>query len=293
MKKIIFSYLHYMGWGDSLISLFDIINCAEYIKTNHSDIEITLVVNDCSSKNISDIFPQVFDINFFNSFFDKFIIQEKQFHQFTTNNKCELDNISYNRVYSGRNYDMTPNVPGIFDVFVNDDFNEEFKTLDIPFTKFTFNDDGSSIIKDFPIFNKNVLDIVDEYINKELVNGFKSIHYRISDTPSPNNFEKLQEIKKILKDKLSQEDTHFLLTNHGIPKKELMSVIPNHKDEMINGYNMSNRTVISDPVISMVELLIISRGDYIYTYGDYPWISYFTFYARNVKRVKHKFIEGL
>ena len=107
-----------MGWGDSLISLFDILNCSDYIKKKYPDIEITLVVNDCASKNINHIFPQVFDVDFFNTFFNNVIVQEKQFFQFSTDNKLVFNDENFVRIFSGRNGDLIPNIPGIFDVYV-------------------------------------------------------------------------------------------------------------------------------------------------------------------------------
>jgi hypothetical protein len=32
MKKIILSYCHYQGWGDSMISIFDILNLTHFLK---------------------------------------------------------------------------------------------------------------------------------------------------------------------------------------------------------------------------------------------------------------------
>lgn len=302
MKKIVFSYLHYMGWGDSLISLFDILNCSEYIKKNHPDIEISLIVNDCASKNIGNIFPQVFDMDFLNSFFNHVIIQEKKFFQFSIDNKIEFNNEDFVRLFSGRNGDLIPNIPGIFDVYGNEKFLNEIKSLEIPFNQFVFNSVENEIINDYPIFNKKIVKIVDEFVNTELKNDFISIHYRIGDAPSDDEYGRIDSIKEILKDKLSTNDCHLFLTNHGIVKQKLIPVIPNckvfidsesHSDEMINGYRPNDRMGLNDSIISIIELLIISKSRVIYTYTDYGWVSYFTFYARKVKNVPYKEIKNL
>lgn len=302
MKKIVFSYLHYMGWGDTLISLFDILNCTDYIKQKHPDIEITLIINDCASKNINEIFPQVFDVDFFKSFFNNVVIQEKNFHQFSNDNRIIFDNENFIRIFSGRNGDLIPNIPGIFDVYVNDEFSDDVINLNIPFSDFTFNSHENEIIKDYPIFNKKIVKIVNDYVNNELNNDFISIHYRIGDAPSDDEYNRIDSIKNILNNKLSKNDSHFFLTNHGIVKQKLLSIIPNckvfvdsesHSDEMINGYRLNQRMGLNDSIISIIELLIISKSSMIYTYTDYNWISYFTFYARKVKNVPYKDIKNL
>lgn len=302
MKKIVFSYLHYMGWGDSLISLFDILNSADYIKQKYPEIEISLVINDCASKNINEIFPQVFDVEFFNTFFNNVVIQQKQFFQFSSDNKITFNGENYERIYSGRNGDLTPNIPGIFDVYVNEEFVEDITKLQIPFIKFTFNSEENEVINDFPIFNKKIIKIVDEFVHTELKNDFISVHYRIGDAPSDDEYGRIDSIKDILSDKLSTNDCHFFLTNHGVVKEKLLSVIPNckvfidsesHSDEMINGYRPNDRMGLNDSIISIVELLIISKSRMIYTYTDYGWISYFTFYARKIKNVPYKEIVNL
>lgn len=302
MKKIIFSYLHYMGWGDSLISLFDILNCSDYIKKKYPDIEITLVVNDCASKNINHIFPQVFDVDFFNTFFNNVIVQEKQFFQFSTDNKLVFNDENFVRIFSGRNGDLIPNIPGIFDVYVNDEFVDEIKLLEIPFNDFTFNSEDNEVINDYPIFNKKIIKIVDEYVNTELKNDFISIHYRIGDAPSDDEYGRIDSIKETLSKKLLTNDCHFFLTNHGVVKQQLLSSIPNckvfidsesHSNEMINGYRPNERMGLNDSIISIIEMLIISKSRIIYTYTDYGWVSYFTFYARKIKNIPYKEITNL
>ncbi len=302
MKKIIFSYLHYMGWGDSLISLFDIINCVDFIKQKYPDVEISLVVNDCASKNIKHIFPQVFDIDYLNSFFNDVIIQEKNFDQFSVDNKLTFNDENFVRIFSGRNGDLTPNIPGIFDVYVNEEFTNKIKSLDIPFNDFVFNTYENEIINDYPIFNNKIVKIVDDFVNTELKNDFISVHYRIGDAPSDDEYGRIDSVKDILINKLSTNDSHFFLTNHGIVKQKLLPVIPNckvfidlesHSDDMINGYRPNDRMGLNDSIISIIELLIISKSKIIYTYSDYGWISYFTFYARKVKNVPYKEIINL
>jgi hypothetical protein len=291
-----------MGWGDSLISLFDILNCSDYIKKHYPDVEISLIINDCASKNINNIFPQVFDVDFFKSFFNDILIQEKNFINFSNDNKMKFNNENFIRIFSGRNGDLNPNIPGIFDTYVNEEFVDDIKLLNIPFNDFVFNSHENEIINDYPIFNEKIIKIVDDFVNTELKNDFISVHYRIGDAPSDDEFGRIDSVKDILSDKLSKNDSHFFLTNHGIVKQKLLSVIPNckvfidsesHSDEMINGYRPNDRMGLNDSIISIIELLIISKSKIIYTYSDYGWISYFTFYARKVKNVPYKEIINL
>lgn len=295
MKKIVFSYLHYMGWGDTLISLFDIINCANYIRNNYPDLELNLVINDCAQKRISEIFPEVFDTSFFDKLFDNWIIQEKAFHSFCVEGKCEFNNELFTRIYSGRNYQNLQNVPGIFDVYYNDLLIEELNQYEIDYIKFTFENDGSSDIHDFPIFNKSIVEMVDSFIEKHLDNDFESVHYRIFDDPSKQYLDRFDDKMILLKGRINPNKKYFVTTNHGYVKKGLNEVINNsvffitktqHEEDMINGYNL-DRKGSNDVISSIVELLIHSRSKKLYYYTDYSWVSYFTWYARNVKRVPY------
>lgn len=284
MKKIILAYSHYLGWGDSIKSIFNILNCGSHIRKNMNNVNITFIILDNRSLDIEPLLKEVFDFNYFKSFFDKVTIQKNTFENFNNNGVCKFENELYNRIYSCYNYDLKNNIPGCFDVYVNDiDF---FKN--IPFLDLTF-DDTDKIIIDYPIFNDKIISLSEEIING-FGGEFSSICYRSHDLfPDPFKIKNLQE-------KISQNGKKFFLYSNSIEaRKQLFlshiyikmirpfdSLPSNH---FLDGFPVGDNR-LTDAIFAVCELYIMGHSKEIFYGGEMGWISYFTWYAKNIKKIK-------
>lgn len=287
MKKVILSYCHHQGWGDSMISIFDILNLTNFLRNKYDDIYITLIINDIQNFDIENTLNEVFDINFFKTFFDKFVIQKKSFIDFNNFGCCEFNHTKYNRIYSGRNDDVKNNIPGIYDLYVEKNISHIFELNTSDYDYFVFNEIENKKIKEFPIFNKKVINHVNNFISENFVGEFESVCYRAN-----NIFDK-NKINNLL-NKLDKNKTYFLSSNSSLIKEKISKEIPNIK--MIRGfknsYNLSgysnSSSKISDAFYSICELYALGESKTIYYEGELPWVSLFVWYARNVRKVEIK-----
>ena len=286
MKKIILSYCHYQGWGDSMVSLFDILNLTEYLKNKYSDLHVTLVINDIRNLDVEDILNEVFDMNFFRTLFDNILIQKINFNEFNNNGVCNFLGTTYHRVYSGRNYDVKNNTPGIFDVYVDENELDSFTETTQDYLNFTFDEVESREIKKYPIFNQKIIDYVNNFIKEHLTKDFESICYRA------NNILDETKISNLIK-KLDKRKKYFLSSNSSVIKKTIHDSIPNVK--MIRGFDNESyhlqgfpvgENKLSDAFFSVCELYMLGEGKKIYYEGELPWVSFFVWYGRNVCKVE-------
>jgi len=289
MKKIILSYCHYEGWGDSMISLHDILNCAQFLKTNYSDLYITLVINDIRNNDIEYILENILDFNFFKNFFDEFKVQVTSFEHFNNYGCVNYKGEEYIRIYSGRNDILANNIPGIFDVYCDISSITEIKILKIPFQKFTYDDHANDVGR-FPIFNKKIIDKVDRFISENFNTGFLGVCYR---SQSPIDYENLNMAKNIIEKEFDQTKEYFLCSNSseckrilkktGINFKLFRDVDEHPNNHILDGMSFGEQKMF-DSICSVCEMLILSKSDRIYYSGEMGWISYFTWYGRNVEK---------
>lgn len=285
-----------MGWGDSMISIHDILNCCDYIKQNHKDIGMSLIILDIRDKKIKEVLSEVFDLDFFKSYFDSFDIIKISFEEFNNFGRPNIGQENYVRFYSGRNSNPYNNTPGIFDVYVN---SLDIASYNIPFHKFTFDDFGGEV-KKFSIFNKNILHKVDTFISKNFKEKFKGVCYR-SGTSSVN-YDNLNLIINKIKEKLDYSVEYFLCSNSSDCKlkisetklhlKMYRTVEEHPNNHILDGFPVGDN-IIFDAISSVCEMLILGRCEKIYYSGEMNWISYFTWYARNVEKKELVILNNL
>jgi hypothetical protein len=288
MKKIIFNHNFVNGWGDTFLCIFDILNCIDYLKQNFNDFEIIYTINDVYNINTLD---KVLNLNFLNQFVDKFEILVRPEILSLNNGYTEYKNKIYKRIYSGRNYDVTNNVPGAFDVFIDESDFDEINSRKIPFIDFTFNDVDDRP-KNFNIFNDDLVYKCDEFINNNFNNEFDSIYYR---SLNPIDEKKMDWFVKKLEETIDINQTYFMCSNSSVVKKKLLESkikiklfrdLDNHDLHHVpNGFVYLGQS-IDDAIFAVTELIILSRGKHIYYSGEVNNISLFNWYAINIKKVK-------
>jgi len=138
-NKILFKFSFENGWGDTFLSVFDIVNCVDFLKNQYPNFQFILLIND--KYNVKTL-EEVLNIDFFNEFFDEFKILNKDNLFVSVNGFSTYGDIEYKRLYSGRNNDVFNDINGIFDVYVPTSNYDDVKNLNIPFIDFTFNDKG-------------------------------------------------------------------------------------------------------------------------------------------------------
>jgi len=272
-----------------MISIFDILNFADFIKSKYPEIFITMVINDIRNLNVDKVLNHVLDINFFQNFFNDFSIQTINYVEFNKEGSCVYNNEDYERVYSGRNGDVENNIPGCFDLFIHKDFLNEFKTYNINYFDFTFNEDDEREILQFPIFNKKVVEYAEEIKQKYLGENFESICYRTNVT----DFEKLKNFRNKLNETIDKKNNYFICSNSSEVKKFLSELDVNSHmvrgfvDEKyhLDGYPTGDNQMI-DAFNSVTELYLLGESKKIYYDGEMPWVSLFVWYARTVKKIK-------
>jgi hypothetical protein len=178
-----------------MISLHDILNCAQFLKTNYCDLYITLIINDIRNNDIEYILENILDFNFFKNFFDEFKVQVTSFEDFNNYGCVNYKREEYIRIYSGRNDMLTNNIPGIFDVYCDISSIAEIKILKIPFQKFTYDDTVNDVGK-FPIFNKKIIDKSDRILcigYLESVPNEKEIQESLNTIQSVQKYSSMKE----------------------------------------------------------------------------------------------------
>jgi len=287
--KIILQFMYANGWGDTFLSIFDILNFTDYIKKTHPEMEIIFQINNINNVNVLD---KVLNIDFLNSYFHKFKILNTSELALPVNGIITYENETFKRIYSGRNPDPLNNIPGVFDVFVQDSDYEHVKNLNIPYLDFTFNDLDSRP-KDFNIFNENIVTQANEFITNNFKNeDFYSIYYRAL---VPINESKLNNFKTEMMKILDSSKNYFICSNSGYAKKVFLElpykIIPyrdlnNHDlNHIPNGF-MGGDTAITDALFAVTELLLLSKSKHIYYSGDITSVSLFNWYSINIKNVE-------
>ena len=283
MKKILLKFNYENGIGDTLISIFDVLNCIDFIKTKYPQVYTIFLINDL---RITHELESILNLDFFAGFSDEFIIGN--YYSSFINGYCDYDGQIFKRIYSGRNDNLLNNVTGIFDAYMIAEDYEKKKELEIPFHMFTFNETDDRI-KNFPIFNDLILEESQNFIHNNLGGSFESICYRSMfnvDEKCFINFRNQIEFLIPIGQRLflcsdSREFKTFMMnTNFDL---KMYRKINNHPN-FLNG-RPTGKTANSDMISAAVELNILAESSRILYHGESQWISYFTWYARNIKRV--------
>lgn len=290
MKEVIFTYCHYMGWGDSMISIHDILNCAQFLRLKCPDLHLSLIIIDIRNNEVEKILENILDFNFFTNFFNDFKVIVTSFEEFNNYGCLTQDNENFIRIYSGRNDVLTNNTPGIFDVYCNVKKLKEIEKLRIPFQNFTYDDDEINVDK-FPIFNNKILERVENFISENFNSEFSSVCYRSQS--SSINYENLNFVKGQLETKFDISKQYFLCSNSsecklilkecGINFKLFRDVDNHSKNHILDGMSVGEQKIY-DSICSVCEMIILSKSNKIYYSGEMGWISYFTWYGRNVEK---------
>jgi len=287
-NKILFKFSFENGWGDTFLSIFDIVNCADFIRKTYPEYELELVINDESNVNTLD---KVINIEFFNNLFNEFKILNTDNLFKNLNGFSNYNGVEYKRLYSGRNQEIFNSVNGIFDVFVPLKNYENVSSLNIPFINFTFNDIDDRP-KDFDVFNKNIVTLVDDFISNNLDSDFESIYYRAL---TPLNYDRIMKFRDEVLKTLYPNKKYFICSNASFVKKVFSELnlnikmyrdLENHNPNLIsNGFTKGGQT-LEEALFVVGELLILSKSKNIYYSGDISYTSLFNWYSINVKKVK-------
>jgi hypothetical protein len=286
--KMLFFFSFENGWGDTFLSVFDIVNCVDFLKREYPQFDFTLIVND--KFNVRTL-PSVLNIEFFDNFFNEFEIRNTPNLFCFQNGSCSYNGLEYKRMYSGRNPELFNNINGIFDVYLPVENYDEVKNLNITFIDFTFNDIDDRP-KDFNVFHPEIVKNVKEFIETNFIESFDAIYYRslpILDLP------KVEYFRQKLLDRLDTNKNYFICSNSSLAKQSFLETnlklkmfrdISTHNPNHIgNGFTRLGQTV--DEAINVVsELIILGFCENIYYAGDISNISLFNWYATNIKKAK-------
>lgn len=284
-NKILFKFNYISGWGDTFLSIFDVVNCADFIKKNHPNYEIIFYIND---HNNTKLLENVLNLEFFNNFFNEFKVLLPPYLFLDISGFCFYNNVKYKRIYSGRNTDVLNSISGIFDVFVPLEICETVENLKIPFVDFTFNDIDDRP-KDFDVFNLDIVNSSNNFIKNNFDIDFESIYYR---SLVPINQEKIFKFKELMDSVLSINKKYFMCSNSAFSKKIFSegefdirfyrSLNDHDLNHTPDGFTRS----LTDALFAVAELIILSKSNHIYYSGDMPYISLFNWYPINIKKIK-------
>lgn len=286
--RLLFKFDYANGWGDTFLSVFDIINCINYVKENHPQIDVTFLINDVrDTKNLE----KVLNFEYFHQICEKFEILYEDKKIKTIGGVINYKDENFTRLYSGRNDNPKNDIPGIFDVFCTDKDITDVIKLNIPFISFTFNDKDDRV-KYFPIFNKDIIENVKNFIEENFNEEFDTIYYR---SLNPPNNESIEKFKNRLNNLIEKDKKYFMCSNSAMVKKII-------KDEGINviffrdleNHSMSHippgGTLFNqkddDVFFPVTEMIIMGESSKILYQGEINMVSLFNWYAINVKKVK-------
>jgi hypothetical protein len=287
-NKILFKFSFENGWGDTFLSVFDIVNCVDFLKNQYPNFQFILLIND--KYNVKTL-EEVLNIDFFNEFFDEFKILNKDNLFVSVNGFSTYGDIEYKRLYSGRNNDVFNDINGIFDVYVPTSNYDDVKNLNIPFIDFTFNDNDDRA-KDFDVFNKNIVNNVNKFISDNFEGDFESIYYR---SVPPLNSERILNFKNHLVEVLNPNKKYFICSNSNFVKKvfsetsldiKMYRNLENHNPNQISTGFVRFGQTIDEALYVVGELIILSKCKNIYYCGDMSYTSLFNWYPMNIKKVK-------
>lgn len=280
-KTILFNNDYINGVGDTFASLYKLINCAACIRCLYPEYKLIYLVN--SPRNSLSL-QYITNFNFLNSLFDEFKVLS-YFQQFTVR-----DNIGN---YNGYNFkrlvtDKEPDInPGAYVYVPLDDYNS-YQNLNIPFEMFKFQ--GIDIKpKNFEIIKPDILNNAKAFVQSNFPNGFEAIHFR-SDllVDEKKTFKFRDEVIPYL----DKSKSYFMCSNSGFAKRTLLETgfdikffkpLSTHDDvrRMYGGHESEIQSAIE----CVTEMVILGESSHLYQLSAFSWLSLFTWYAVNVKKV--------
>lgn len=285
--KIIIKFDFQNGWGDTFLSLFDILNCIDYIKKNHPELYVIFLINDLYNINTLKL---VLNTEYFEGIVDEFNILNINELFINKNGFGEYKGTKFERIYSGRNDFIKNNIPGIYDVYSEEKSLEYVSNLKIPFLDFTF-DNLDERVKYFPIFNESLVERANKFIQENLDYKFESIYYRAIN---PLNYNNLNNFINKLKSQIDFSKKYFMCSNSALIKKMVKEIgvdvkffrdLDSHDINHIpNGFVRFGQ-LAEDAIFPVTEMIILGQSSNIIYSGDIQHVSLFNWYAINVKKV--------
>jgi hypothetical protein len=287
--KFVFKSDFENGWGDTFIGIYDLVNLVDHIRTEHPNSEFTLLINNRHNSNGLNV---ALDVEFFEKHFNTFKILSSEDLVTLKDGMINYLGIDYRRLYSGNNYDPSNSSPGCLDVFILEEQFVSIKNLNISYESFKFNF-SSKNVKDFSVYNKEIMESIERFISDNFKGEFESIYYRSSATPQINKMEAfiLELVNTLDKDK-----EYFFCSNSALVKQMIMKTdlniklfrgMDNHEINHIpNGFVHHGNQKDVDTFFAVGEMVILGKSNVIHYDGEQSYPSLFNWYANVVKNVK-------
>jgi hypothetical protein len=277
------------GWGDTFIGIYDLVNLVDSIRTNHLNSEFTLLINNGHNSNGLNV---ALDVEFFKDHFNTFKILTGENLIVLKEGTISYENNEYKRIYSGNNHEPMNSVPGCLDVFVLEEQYDDIKNLNINYEQFKFNF-SSKNVKDFPVYNKEIVESIEQFISDNFNGDFESIYYRSSATPQ---ISKMESFIQELVNTLDKDKEYFFCSNSALVKQMIMDTdlniklfrgLDNHNINHIpNGFVHHGNQKDVDTFFAVGEMIILAKSKVIHYDGEQSYPSLFNWYANVVKDVK-------
>lgn len=284
--KILFSTDYGMGIGDFIIKLYAICHLNKYIKEKFDFYTIFII-----EEYQTNILNELLNINFFNQYFNKFMIQKNpgQYAQNIPYNDIVFNNENYSKQYSAINNYLQNNGRGYWECYTNN------KTiLPIDYMHFDYRDPSSRKSEPIPdynlnIFHPNIYKKAELFVKNTINNNFDCVYYRYLHQIDNKHLQ--LSINKI-KDNIKKNKKIFLTSNSEIIKEYF---IKNLSDNNCFTYKKIDTTLMdgigiasadSERVLDLaVEMIIMSYSDKIHYAGNHHYISLFNYYAHMIKNI--------
>ena len=287
--KFVFKFDFENGWGDTFIGIYNLVNLVDHIRTEHPNSEFTLLVNNRHNSNGLNV---ALNIEFFEKHFNTFKILTGEDLVVLKEGTIKYEDVEYKRIFSGNNHEPMNSVPGCLDVFVLENQHNEIKNLNIDYENFKFNF-SSKNVKDFPVYNQEIIESINQFISDNFSGDFESIYYRSSATPQINKMEAfIQELINTL----DKNKDYFFCSNSALVKQMIMKTdlniklfrgLDNHEINHIpNGFVHHGNQKDIDTFFAVGEMVILAKSNVIHYDGEQSYPSLFNWYANVVKNVK-------
>lgn len=280
--NILFTSDYGAGIGDFLVKIYGLCNLKKYIEKNISFEKTIFVIEE----GAPGILNRMLNMNFFNTFFDKFVIQHRYNH---------IPDFGKNTVsYSGTTFfkkfsaigNLEKNSAGSWDFYT-----DTSGPIDLPFSEFDYRDITTRRSQPIPdhnldIFNPHLIEQSIDFVNRYFPEGFETIYYRTLG-PLDNNhlYSSIEKIKK----HISQDKKYFITSNSERAKQEILSAIHNSIAYKINPNKQDGFGQAIDDIYNIenliIEMFVMSYGSNIIYSGNHYYISLFNYYPHMVKKI--------
>jgi hypothetical protein len=283
---------HFMGWGDLMQRLIPVLNFIDFLKKTQPNIEVYLsIVENQESKYLHN----ALNLTFFNSFVNHFdLISDPR--EIFNNYKIDFLNTKFTKFYSFNSIlDVTQKGSGSWNIYIDDDNYENFKTLDLDLLSFnqknleTFN--YKTLDNNFPIFNQELENKAIDFLKNNFIEPFESIFYR---STYELNAELLNKFCEQLKSTLDINKDFFVCSNKG----EVKNAFNKAGFKVRSIRNSDTFTKELGPGVTyfdvkiyeflVLETIVLSHSQAIHYCGQVNNISLFNWYPAAVKNVELK-----